>query len=116
MTDPDEPCACPGPGFCPRWYMEMQQRPWELCRDRTELGAAYRRKWAEEGVTWKVCRSWCPGGKPWCWGVHLDGVAKKWGVAETEGEARAAAEAAARQLAAERGLPWPPQSGTGTAM
>ena len=45
---PDEPCSCPGPGFCERFKLEQQQYPWEVCQGKhgEEKGLAYRRKWS----------------------------------------------------------------------
>jgi hypothetical protein len=45
MTEP--PCACEGPGFCPRFGIEQQQYPFEVCRGLhgDGKGERYRRKW-----------------------------------------------------------------------
>lgn len=44
----EEPCSCSGPGFCPRFQIEQQQYPWEVCQGKqgVEKGEAYRRKWS----------------------------------------------------------------------
>jgi hypothetical protein len=69
----------------------------------------------EKGIVVRVVRAGCRGkAQPWCWVVALDGVVQESGSEVTEGEARAKADAAARELAEELGLSWP-QSDAGPA-
>lgn len=41
-------CACPGPGFCPRYGIEQQQYPWEVCQGKRgeAIQLRYQAKWA----------------------------------------------------------------------
>lgn len=37
-------CMCDGPGFCPRYNREMQLRPWQLCRTRSDYRELYEKR------------------------------------------------------------------------